>query len=199
MLEAGLVEFAQHPYPEARTDRVTSGSGVSKGLLFHYFGSKREFYLACVAEAVRRVTASEVRRGGDAEPLEWMVAAAEQRLRQAARQPMSAALVNRAARETSSEVAADVRALLAAAQRPRAEESRRRLTEWAAATRLRPGVDAALLVDAIDLQVAGVVGRHLAADLGDPQRFLQRADSIADELRAHLRLLLHGAVESGST
>ena len=42
-----LEEFTENGYRNASTNRITEKAGVSKGLLFHYFGSKKELFLGC--------------------------------------------------------------------------------------------------------------------------------------------------------
>ena len=42
-----LEEFTENGYRNASTNRITEKAGVSKGLLFHYFGSKKELFLNC--------------------------------------------------------------------------------------------------------------------------------------------------------
>ena len=49
MLNAAMQEL-QKGYREAGTDRITAAAGISKGLLFHYFGPK-EHLLPYPAEA----------------------------------------------------------------------------------------------------------------------------------------------------
>lgn len=45
LLDVGRRLFADHPYDAVSTAEITREAGISKGLLFHYFGSKRGFYL----------------------------------------------------------------------------------------------------------------------------------------------------------
>lgn len=45
ILEAALVEFADKGYKKASTNTIVREANVSKGLLFHYFISKKELYL----------------------------------------------------------------------------------------------------------------------------------------------------------
>ena len=63
LIELGLSLFARRAYDEISIDDIASEAGVSKGLLYHYFGSKRAFYVACVASAaeqlVERTTVDE--------------------------------------------------------------------------------------------------------------------------------------------
>ena len=47
--------FARHAYDELTTDSIATGGGISKGLLFHYFGSKRGFYLATIEHVAHRL------------------------------------------------------------------------------------------------------------------------------------------------
>ena len=57
ILSAGMKEFSQKPYKEASTDSITKACGISKGLLFHYFGSKKAFYFYCLESAMEKLTA----------------------------------------------------------------------------------------------------------------------------------------------
>ncbi len=45
ILQASLGEFAEHGYINASTNRIVKAAGISKGLLFHYFGSKKKLFL----------------------------------------------------------------------------------------------------------------------------------------------------------
>lgn len=45
IINAALRCFALHGYKHASTDEIVAAAGVSKGLLFHYFGSKNGLYL----------------------------------------------------------------------------------------------------------------------------------------------------------
>ena len=47
IINAGLSEFSSKTYTEASTDLIVATCDISKGLLFYYFGSKRNFYLYC--------------------------------------------------------------------------------------------------------------------------------------------------------
>jgi AcrR family transcriptional regulator len=46
IFQAVLKEFTQHTYDKASTNQIIRDAGISKGLLFHYFKSKKELYLA---------------------------------------------------------------------------------------------------------------------------------------------------------
>ncbi|EUJ31031.1 TetR family transcriptional regulator [Listeria cornellensis FSL F6-0969] len=42
ILKVAVEEFADHGYKAASTNRISEIAGVSKGLIFHYFGSKEK-------------------------------------------------------------------------------------------------------------------------------------------------------------
>lgn len=48
LLRLGVDLFARDAYDALTTDAIASEGGISKGLLFHYFGSKRGFYVATI-------------------------------------------------------------------------------------------------------------------------------------------------------
>ncbi|MEQ9504476.1 MAG: helix-turn-helix domain-containing protein [Deltaproteobacteria bacterium] len=58
LLERGLDLFARHSFDQLSTDQIAKEAGVSKALLFHYFGSKRGYYVATIQEVAARVAAA---------------------------------------------------------------------------------------------------------------------------------------------
>lgn len=55
LLAAGLQLFQEHSYEDVSIEDIAKAVGVSKGLLYHYFGGKRAFYVAVVQEAADRL------------------------------------------------------------------------------------------------------------------------------------------------
>jgi AcrR family transcriptional regulator len=53
LIQAGVQAFAHQSYEDVSTESVAQNAGVAQGLLFHYFGTKREFFL----EVMRRINA----------------------------------------------------------------------------------------------------------------------------------------------
>jgi AcrR family transcriptional regulator len=51
----GLMMLRTQPIHELSIDAVAAQAGISRGLLFHYFPTKRDFYLAVVSAAGRRL------------------------------------------------------------------------------------------------------------------------------------------------
>ena len=45
LIELGTRLFSTRSYEDISIDDVAEQAGISKGLLYHYFGGKREFYV----------------------------------------------------------------------------------------------------------------------------------------------------------
>ncbi|MGC6176734.1 TetR/AcrR family transcriptional regulator [Lacrimispora sp. 38-1] len=61
IIEAALKCFGKHGYKKASMGDIAKGSGVSKPMLFHYFGTKRDLYLY-LSEYVRTVMVDAYKR-----------------------------------------------------------------------------------------------------------------------------------------
>ncbi|MGW5329322.1 TetR/AcrR family transcriptional regulator [Streptomyces sp. NPDC004014] len=61
LLSVGARLFSESPYDEVRIERVAEMADVSRGLLYHYFPTKRDFFAAVVereSERMLRMTAA---------------------------------------------------------------------------------------------------------------------------------------------
>ncbi|MCA9678086.1 MAG: TetR/AcrR family transcriptional regulator [Kofleriaceae bacterium] len=70
LLELGMKVFSEKTYDEVSIDDLARAAGISKGLLYHYFPTKRDLYLAglrtTAAELLARTDVSAI----DASPIE---------------------------------------------------------------------------------------------------------------------------------
>lgn len=55
LVDLGLEMLSRQPREQVPIDRIAEVAGISRGLLFHYFPSKREYHVAVVAAACRRL------------------------------------------------------------------------------------------------------------------------------------------------
>ena len=51
LLELGIEVFSTQPYEEISIESLAETAGISKGLLYHYFRGKREFYVETIRAA----------------------------------------------------------------------------------------------------------------------------------------------------
>ncbi|HEX4927326.1 MAG TPA: TetR/AcrR family transcriptional regulator [Burkholderiales bacterium] len=59
ILEAATEEFARHGLGGARVDRIAERAGANKRMLYYYFGSKEELFLAVLEAAYERIRGAE--------------------------------------------------------------------------------------------------------------------------------------------
>lgn len=59
ILDASLIEFSTHGHAGARIDAIAERAGVSKPLIYSYFGDKDELYAAALREAYVQIRAGE--------------------------------------------------------------------------------------------------------------------------------------------
>jgi AcrR family transcriptional regulator len=57
LLRTGVGLLGQRSYDEVSIDEIAQAAGVSKGLLYHYFPTKKDFVLAVLSEATEELTA----------------------------------------------------------------------------------------------------------------------------------------------
>ena len=57
LLETGARVFAERSYDEVSMSGLARAAGISKGLLYHYFPSKRDFFTATLAAAAAELAA----------------------------------------------------------------------------------------------------------------------------------------------
>lgn len=73
LLEIGLQLLATRPLEDLSIEALADVAGISRGLLYHYFGNKQEFHAAVVRRAVEDVYTITAPRG-IADPIEQLQA-----------------------------------------------------------------------------------------------------------------------------
>jgi AcrR family transcriptional regulator len=167
--------FSERPFDDVSIDDIAVAAGISKGLLYHYFPSKRDFYVAVVrhsADEMEAITETDPRLA----PLERLSVGLDRYLDYVDTHARGYATVLRAGIGSDPEVAAIV-------ERVRAAMARRILDDLGGEDTLPPGVRIA---------VRGWVGFTEAAVL----EWLEHRDLTRDELRDLLIRALRSVVEA---
>jgi len=79
LVERGLAEFGSRPYDEVSIEALAHAAGISKGLVYHYFSTKRAFYIACVREGATRLI-NNIESPAEGSPFEQLRAAIDRYL-----------------------------------------------------------------------------------------------------------------------
>jgi AcrR family transcriptional regulator len=173
LVALGVEIFSERPFDDVSIDDIAAAAGISKGLLYHYFPSKRDFYVAVVrhsADEMQAITETDP----ELPPLERLADGLDRYLEYVATHARGFATVLRAGIGSDPEVAAIVEGV-------RAAMAQRILDDVTADDPPPPGVRIA---------VRGWVGFAEAASL----EWLERRELTRDELRELLIRALTGAV-----
>ncbi|MFR5712295.1 MAG: TetR/AcrR family transcriptional regulator [Clostridium sp.] len=70
IMDSALAEFSGQDYGASSVNNICSAQGISKGIIYHYFKTKDELFLACVKECFSLLTAylSERMQQGEGTP-----------------------------------------------------------------------------------------------------------------------------------
>lgn len=190
LLRAGVAEFSRRMYADGSTDAITAAAGISKGLLFHYFGTKKAFYLYCLEQALERLTQPTPESRGDSFH-DILFAAMDEKIALCRAFPEETRLVNLASRDGAREIATEkaelLRRYLDDARARSAETLRRAL----ACVRVRPEC-AALACGGLTLYATALVNRYLTTYQERPEAFFAQIDDVRREFRQYIDLMLHG-------
>jgi AcrR family transcriptional regulator len=173
LVDLGVEIFSERPFDDVSIDDIAAAAGISKGLLYHYFPSKRDFYVAVVRHSAEEMQAITETDPG-LEPLERLADGLDRYLEYVATHARGFATVLRAGIGSDPEVAAIVEGV-------RSAMARRILDDVTDGSDPAPGVRIA---------VRGWVGFAEAASL----EWLERGELSREELRELLIRALTGAV-----
>lgn len=190
---AGLREFSAKPFSDAGTDAIAAEGGISKGLLFHYFGSKKEFYLYCLRRAMDTLTEpGEETEGDDFYSVLFNSMSAKFALC-SAHMPETK-MVNMASRDASGEIVAEKAELLGSYGRQ--IRLRSAAIMGRAVERLELKAEQRQLAQSgLLIYVSALINKYLLAYQERPEQFFADADRIKEEFRGYIDLMLKGIME----
>lgn len=190
IIQSGIHEFAQKPYAEVSTDTITTNAGISKGLLFHYFGSKKNFYLYCISQALECLIVPTPEP--DVQDFYSIIfGTMDEKLRLCNAFPDEMHLVNMASREVASEVAMDKNQLLTDYLVKTTAESAR-LMERAVSTLTLKNPLNKKVNEALRLYIGVINNKYLAAYQTNPDAYFIKAKQIQSEMKDDIDLFLYG-------
>lgn len=197
IVKAGIQEFSQRTYTDANTDNITQTAGISKGLLFHYFRSKKEFYLFCLGVALDRLMANTPSPdSGDFFGILFSVM--EEKFRLCRDFPDEMLFINLSARDSSAAINAEKQVIYARYLAKTTETSKQVLASAMASLPLRNPDDARLL-DALSLYINAINQKFLLQYRETPLAYFEHEAQIQQEMKAYLSFMLNGVLTEGTT
>lgn len=191
ILSAGIQAFAEKTYKEVSTDGITNACQISKGLLFHYFGSKKEYYLYCLEKSMERLTKkTEIPEGHDF--YEILFASMNQKLSVCMEYPDEMHMVNMASRDPCAEIAREKLEVLQRYKTAIQAQSMDTLNTALAALSLKENRMPQITTEGLYLYINTILNKYLLRHQNAPDQFFQNQGHIQAEMKEYLNLMLYG-------
>lgn len=192
ILSAGIREFSQKSYKEASTDSITKACGISKGILFHYFGSKKEFYLFCLESAMQKLNAP-AKSPGDADSFyDILFASMDEKMALCTHYRDEMHMVNMASRDAATEVATRKAEILQRYAVQKKMESTAILKRALQTLHLKDGINFQVMVECVSLYINAVLNKYLIQYQQMPDDFFKNKETIKSEMKQYLDMMLFG-------
>ena len=180
MINAALKVFSQYGYYHASTDEIVKTAGISKGLLFHYFGSKIGVYAFLYDYETRFVTLEltghvEKNENGYFVLYEQILSA---KVASMAQYPYIFLFLNKADEEDYLEAVDEI-----SERRDKYHRIMEALRERADVTRLTDKADYRKTWDVMDFTVQGLIDKNVKSDNFRADIFMQEALEYIDMIR----------------
>lgn len=186
----GIQEFSAKAYKDVSTDAITKACGISKGLLFHYFGSKKEFYLYCLDKALKRLMDQQAvaHKGGFYDILFTFL---DQKIRLFKLHPQEIHFLNMASCENTKEVAEGIKQVVGEYNKIIQIQSMFRM-RTAVSTLPLKNPEKQRVMEGLLLYVNAVIQKYLNIYQETPELFCINAEMIKMEMKEYLELMLKG-------
>lgn len=196
MLEAAIREFAEKGYGGASTNAIVREAGISKGLLFHYFGSKKDLFLAALdrcLEVQMDYFLRNVKTPYPPDVIDRVIEWGALKLEMVYRFPLMHRLLLSALLETPPEVRPEVERRFAVV----AERSWRLFLEGIDLSRFRDDIDKAKAVELLVVAMEGLQRKYVERYRDRPADLIRDAERVFAEVKEYMEIMRHGLYRRG--
>lgn len=191
MLEAAINEFAEKGYSAASTNVIAKEAGVAKGLVFHYFGSKKGLYLAALDHCLKTQMDYFMARVKPPYPpdiIDRVVEWGAVKLEMVYRFPLIHRLLITAFLDVPAEVKPEVDRRIHAIT----ERSWKLFWDGIDLSRLREDIDRRKAVELLMVAMDGLQRKYVEQYRQNPGDLIARAHEVYREVREYMEILRYG-------
>ncbi|MBP3195608.1 MAG: TetR/AcrR family transcriptional regulator [Butyrivibrio sp.] len=180
MINAALKVFSQYGYNHASTDEIVKEAQISKGLLFHYFGSKIGMYAFLYDYATRFVTLEltanvDKNENGYFELYHQILSAETAAM---AQYPYILLFLDKANEEVNQEALAEI-----SERREKYQRIMNTLKDRADITMLAEGIDYQKLRNILDYTIDGLLRKNIKNESFRADLFMEEAEEYIDLIK----------------
>ncbi len=185
MINAALLVFSRYGYHHASTDEIVKEANISKGLLFHYFGSKIGMYAFLYDYATRFVTLELTQNveKNENDYFRLYKQILNAKAAAMAQYPYIFLYLNKCDEETFPEAVGEIEE-----RREKYHRIMEALRERADITKFAKDVDYVKLGDILDYTVEGILEKNIRSENFRAELFLEEAEEYIDMIQ-HMSLL----------
>lgn len=191
ILSTGIKEFSQKSYKDVSTDSITKKCGISKGILFHYFGSKKGFYFYCLEKAMGRLTAKTEGAVGDGF-YEILFSSMSRKISVCMQYKDEMHMVNMASRDASAEIADQKAEIIRRYMTIGQLESAQTLRKALATLEFKDEDKKQVTVEGLHIYINAILNKYLLQYQQMPDKFFENRDRIKEEMKTYLDMMLYG-------
>lgn len=190
ILMAAIREFAENGYIRASTNAIVRDAGTSKGLLFHYFKSKKDLYFAALEYAVESMIDYFMQNLGNlpADPVDRFIRWAHLKLKALMEQPLIYKMTVGGITEAPEDIRSEARSRLDKI----AQDVMPAFMSGIDFSRLRQGVDPQKALRYILTVFGSLSDSYLQAALRSPDQGLSSLPQAMVEIEEYAGFLKHG-------
>ncbi|MGL6198491.1 MAG: TetR/AcrR family transcriptional regulator [Lachnospiraceae bacterium] len=194
IISTGIEVFSKASFSDASTDLITQKAGISKGLLFHYFGSKKNFYLYLLENSLdlfSRPNMGYNAKEGD-KFYDILFKNMDRKLELEVKYHKEMLFINMASKETSKHVAAEKTEIVKKYMAEVQKNSAITINKAISTLLLRADVDKEKLVKGLSMYINTIILQYLQIYRECPQDFFDNSENIKSEIKGYIDLMLHG-------
>ncbi len=196
IVRQGLMEFSAKSYQDANTDVITQACGISKGSLYHYFGSKKSFYLFLLSHSL--AVFENLSKGSITKTnsfYEIIFDSLDLKLSMYQTHPLEIAFLIMAAKEQSAEVSPDKKKLLMASMEYAQQKYLTTLRAAISRLPLKKCADIAMVTKGLNLYINALRTLYSEQYADKPYAFFENKEMVKQEIKSYVDLFLHGILE----
>ncbi|MFZ5986193.1 MAG: TetR/AcrR family transcriptional regulator [Bacillota bacterium] len=194
IIDISMEEFAQNGYEKASTNAIVKKAGISKGILFHYFGNKKNLYLYIVDYGIDCILKHFYNDNTEmpTDIFEKLMAWSLKKLKVYYDLPV----VSKVIMNAFTDIPDELREEMMERQQKIYKQNMPLLLKDIDTTRFRKGVDSNKAIELILMCLEGVNNKYLKLYKGEADKAISQMDKILDEMREYLEILKGGIYDN---
>ncbi|MGT2846622.1 TetR/AcrR family transcriptional regulator [Streptococcus massiliensis] len=194
IITKGIEIFSKFSFVEARTDLITYEAGISKGLLFYYFGSKKNFYLYLFNYTIDLLTQDLKYEEIHDDFYEIIFDMMDMKYNLITRYPNETKFLNMVSKETHKEVSKEVRNIFNIYHKKSKEKSSKIILNAVKKLRLRQDIDTQKIIESLSLYIDAIVMKYLHLYQDNPTELFDNFNEFKEDIKECLDLMIYGIV-----